>query len=109
MRVIVPLVVLASCVATTGAFTSLLGIAMNKPLKQSTSTFRQSSVECDDSECDLPDFDTDLSEPVAASVTDRGASVFRNSMLTDADGNKVKLGDKMGSGKSVVIFLRHLG
>lgn len=109
MRVILPLVVLASNVATTGAFTSLLGIAVNKQLKQSSSTFRQLSVECDDSECDLPDFDTNLGESVAASVTDRGASVFRNSMLTDADGNKVKLGDKMGSGKSVVVFLRHLG
>ena len=109
MRVIVPLVVLASCVATTGAFTSLLGIAVNKQLKQSSSTFRQLSVECDDSQCDLPDLDTDFGASGVASVADRGASVFRNSVLTDADGNKVRLGDMMGSGKSVVIFLRHLG
>ena len=109
MRVILPLVVLASFVATTGAFTSLLANSMSKQPKRSTTTFRQLSVECDDSQCDLPDLDTDFGASGVASVADRGASVFRNSVLTDADGNKVRLGDRMGSGKSVVIFLRHLG
>ena len=110
MRVIISLAVLASYVVTRGAFTSLLGVAVNQQQQHRTANFRHFlSVECDDSQCDLPDFDTDLSASTVESMKDQGASVFRNSMLTDADGNMVKLGDKMGSGKSVVVFLRHLG
>ena len=62
-------------------------------------------MDCDDVECEIPEFDDDMD----MGATPTGASVFRNSFLTDADGNVVKLGDKMGSKKSVVVFLRHLG
>ena len=37
------------------------------------------------------------------------ASVLRSAVLTNVDGDKIKLGDVMGSDTSVVIFLRHLG
>jgi hypothetical protein len=35
--------------------------------------------------------------------------VLRNIQLENALGEKVKLGSLMGDGKSVVVFLRHLG
>jgi len=34
---------------------------------------------------------------------------LRSALVTDADGSIVQLGQKMGEGKSVVVFLRHLG
>jgi hypothetical protein len=37
------------------------------------------------------------------------AKTLRSAVLTNADGESVRLGDKMGPGTSVVIFLRHLG
>ena len=86
-----------------------MGINVHQQQLHRTNSRHFLSVECDDSQCDLPDFDTDVRAADVESVKDQGASVFRNSMLTDVDGNMVKLGDKMGAGKSVVIFLRHLG
>lgn len=40
------------------------------------------------------------------SVTARG---LRSAVLTNIDGEKVRLDQKMGKGTSIVIFLRHLG
>jgi hypothetical protein len=37
------------------------------------------------------------------------AKTLRSAVLTNADGESVRLGDKMGPGTSVVIFLRHMG
>jgi len=37
------------------------------------------------------------------------AKNIRECVLTDLNGKKTKLGDVMGSRKSVVVFLRHLG
>jgi len=36
-------------------------------------------------------------------------NLMKSLELTDANGVKKKLGDVMGNGKSVVVFLRHLG
>ena len=37
------------------------------------------------------------------------ASQIRSAQLTNADGENITLGDKMGKGTSLVIFLRHMG
>ena len=37
------------------------------------------------------------------------AEMLRSAVLTSADGTKVRLGDEMGEGRAVVVFLRHLG
>lgn len=53
--------------------------------------------------CDNP---TDAGLIKDASIS---ASILRNAGLTNAKDETVKLGDIMGKGKSVVIFLRHMG
>jgi hypothetical protein len=54
--------------------------------------------------CDMPDVDpTDL-------MSQKGsAQILRNAMLTNAAGDVIPLGDSMGQGTSLVVFLRHLG
>lgn len=37
------------------------------------------------------------------------AQTLRSAVLTNADGESVRLGDQMGQGTSVVVFLRHMG
>ncbi len=37
------------------------------------------------------------------------AKALRSALLTNANGEMVRLNEKMGSGTSIVIFLRHLG
>ena len=37
------------------------------------------------------------------------ASILRSLVLTNVDGDSISLGNLMGKGKSVVIFLRHMG
>ena len=66
----------------------------------STSALDQSSTEIA-KPCDMPDV-TDIPEGVTARA-------LRSAVLTDINGQKIQLGDKMGSGTSIVIFLRHLG
>ena len=67
----------------------------------SVTTFRLSSATESDasSPCAMP-------EVIPESVTARD---IRSAILTNADGELVNLGEKMGNGKSIVIFLRHLG
>lgn len=100
MKLVLPLVLLASRRASTGAFTPL-SVGASRNIRQSTPLF---AVECD-TVCELPT-DGGFGAPVDSGPG--GASVFRGSLLTDADDNSVRLGDKMGDGKSVVVFLRHL-
>ena len=64
-------------------------------------------LEAQDCECDNPE---DTNAMPASLVHQKGSGeLFRSAKVTDVDGNMVRLGDKMGKGKSVVIFLRHLG
>lgn len=99
-------IVVATMAATTGAFAPQFG----RPTQISKTTTSQlfmdlADLECDDDGCIIPDEDEDD----FAAVGDQGASAFRDCMVTDVNGEAVKLGDKMGDGKSVVVFLRHLG
>lgn len=71
-------------------------------------TFKHASVAsvrmAEGSVCDTPE---GLSSPDL--VSQKGsASILRSAVLTNADGDKVRLGDRMTQGTSVVIFLRHL-
>ena len=52
------------------------------------------------SPCALPD------GPLPDAVTAKG---LRSAVLTTADGERVALGERMGRGTSIVVFLRHLG
>ena len=53
--------------------------------------------------CDKPDVEAvDLVAQKASGIT------LRESMVTNVDGKVVSLGDAMGDGTSVVVFLRHL-
>jgi hypothetical protein len=55
--------------------------------------------------CDMPD-GVDATD----FMSQKGSGdILRSAMLTNAAGEKVSLGDSMGSGSSLVIFLRHLG
>lgn len=45
----------------------------------------------------------------APELVGKPADFLRTAGLTAATGDAIKLGDVMGDGKSVVIFLRHLG
>ena len=82
------------------------GVARNTLL----SPLNAESVEAQDCECASPD-DSDAAFATKPSLVNQkgSAELFRSAILTDVDGNMVRLGDKMGEGRSVVIFLRHLG
>jgi hypothetical protein len=69
-------------------------------------------VECNSDtmgECELPDTMTRDEDYSPMSVLPQRALVLRKSQVTDRNGNRIILGDVMGPGKSVVVFLRHLG
>ena len=52
---------------------------------------------------------SDAEKVEAPELVGTNADFLRTAGLTAASGEVVKLGDVMGDGKSVVIFLRHLG
>jgi hypothetical protein len=59
-----------------------------------------SSTTTDNAPCAMPN------DVIPESVT---AKALRTAILTNANGETVRLDEKMGSGTSLVIFLRHLG
>ena len=61
--------------------------------------------EAQETPCDIP---TDVINPDLVSKKGSG-KILRSAMLTDVNGEIVRLGDKMGTGTSIVIFLRHMG
>ena len=52
---------------------------------------------------------SDLEKVEAPELVGKPADFLRTAGLTAATGDAIKLGDVMSDGKSVVIFLRHLG
>lgn len=52
--------------------------------------------------CDVP-IDVDLSPTLSSSAP------LRSALLTNADNERILLNEKMGSGTSILIFLRHMG
>jgi hypothetical protein len=60
--------------------------------------------------CDLDGNCGPMNDGVATvNEKDVSADLLRSVSVTGADGIQVELGQKMGTGKSVVVFLRHLG
>lgn len=85
---------------------SSVGILNNDArfVKTTTSNFKLMAMSTDKEEatppCAMPD------DVIPESVTAQG---LRSAVLTNADGDLVNLGEQMGQGKSIVVFLRHLG
>jgi hypothetical protein len=73
-------------------------VARNAKSSLVSSRFMSSSVQ-EEAPCATPDI-------IPPQVT---AKALRSAVLTDADGNLVRLGEEMGKGTSIVVFLRHLG
>ena len=93
--------VLAAAAGSANAFQQqpVLAIRPTCPAFVATVTTLQSTTT-DEPPCATPDIE------VPQGVT---AKLLRSAVLTNADGQEVSLGAKMGQGASVVVFLRHLG
>lgn len=87
------------------------GSTLGRNARLSSQLYATDSAGAKDCECEnSEDADALAATTQPSLVNQKGAAeLFRSAVLTDADGNKIRLGDKMGEGRSVVIFLRHLG
>lgn len=105
MRLRLSLAIAAAGLAVGSAFvpSPSFGITTIRSVGSSASLWMASEVR--GTPCDIPE---DIVNPDLVSQKGSG-NLMRDVMLTDADGKVVRLGDKMGGGTSVVIFLRHLG
>lgn len=103
---------LSFLVATTGAFVPSNSNGVSFPTSRTTTAIigklHAEKALDNDCECDTPSDEGDVSVPSLVGTKGSG-NAFRSAILTDVDGNMIRLGDKMGQKKSVVIFLRHLG
>jgi hypothetical protein len=94
--------VTAWCTAVNGFVVSTVPILSAPRARVDGALFMASQQE---SPCDIPD---DIVNPDLVSQKGSG-KLMRDAMLTDVNGDTIKLGDKMGQGTSVVVFLRHMG
>lgn len=90
----------AWCTAVNGFVVSTVPI-LNAP-RVDDALFMASQKE---TPCDIPNY---IVNPDLVSQKGSG-KLMRDAMLTDVNGDTITLGDKMGRGTSVVVFLRHLG
>jgi len=100
-------VLLASLLGTAAAFSP-----SPRSVQSDVITYRTASsfVEMSTTPTPTTDTDVDVREDAPRLVDQPGsAKILRGLLLTDADGNQITLGDKMGPSKSIVIFLRHMG
>ena len=102
MRLRLSLAIAAAGIAAGSAFipSPSFGMTASRSVGNSASLWMASEAPCA-----IPEgiINPDL-------VSQKGSgNLLRDVMLTDVDDNVVRLGDKMGGGTSVVIFLRHLG
>ena len=112
LPVFTSVVAVAACVASTAFTASAFQPFSNAGRRQrASSTLEQltfgslkvlfgTKTEESSSNCAIPN------DVIPDSVT---AQSLRSAVLTNANGEKVRLDEKMGPGTSVVIFLRHLG
>lgn len=110
-----PSLLLAACALDFAAKPTFSFISPSVSLQRVSSSARIVSYELsaetvrkEDCECVSSDSGDGL---LADSLVDQkgSAQLFRSLTLTDANGENIRLGERMGEGKSVVIFLRHLG
>jgi hypothetical protein len=106
---------MATCMSAVSGFAPTFGITTTststKTMKTKNASFslamNEASVpQCDEEECVIPD---DLEEALVPFKQPGMGQLLRSAVLTNADGGFVRLDKAMGQGKSVVVFLRHLG
>mmetsp|Transcript_13235 Transcript_13235/g.15398 ORF Transcript_13235/g.15398 Transcript_13235/m.15398 type:complete len:106 (-) Transcript_13235:141-458(-) len=73
--------------------------------KTSLSPYSSQLFSSESAICDIPKnvVQTDLTSQKGS------GSILRSAVLTNVNGDSISLGSKMGQGKSIVIFLRHMG
>ena len=90
----------AALVALSALASGFQPAAVKSAVTTTSSSVLSLAATTEGTPCDTPDI------AIPEGVT---ANVLRSAVLTNVDGQKVQLGDKMGSGTSIVIFLRHMG
>ena len=71
----------------------------------STTKTRGTSLSSTTTPCDIPQ---DI-KPIDLVSQKGSASILRSVVLTNVDGDFISLGKLMGKGKSIIVFLRHMG
>lgn len=102
MRVTIATAALAALAVSATAFQT--HSSMMRRMAASSSIILASSATgtTNGAPCAMPDNNMEIPPGVTAKT-------LRSAVLTNADGESVRLGDKMGPGTSVVVFLRHMG
>lgn len=98
MRLSLPLILTAAACSAVSGFSPSLGARLGE-------SSAVSSLYMTEAPCDVP---SDVINPDLVSQKGSG-KLLRSAMLTNADGEVIRLGDKMGNGTSVVVYLRHMG
>ena len=108
-------VIVVGCNVITSGFSPAPKPVMNIGLvveKSSHSSLFMIDSQCDEAECVLPDDDYDLVSTMVrqSTISPKGAAkILRAAVLTNANGDYVRLDTAMKQKTSVVVFLRHLG
>jgi hypothetical protein len=92
--------------AVATAFGLVSGFAPNAIQNAVRSNSRERSMSSSETEtvCDMPE-----GVEVRDLISQKGSGkLIRSAILSDFNGDIVRLGDEMGQGTSLVIFLRHL-
>ncbi len=71
----------------------------------STTKTRGTSLSSTTTPCNIPQ---DI-KPIDLVSQKGSASILRSVVLTNVDGDFISLGKLMGKGKSIIVFLRHMG
>mmetsp|Transcript_13243 Transcript_13243/g.37786 ORF Transcript_13243/g.37786 Transcript_13243/m.37786 type:complete len:102 (-) Transcript_13243:861-1166(-) len=101
MKLLLPVVAAATC-ASASAFVAPSNV--NAGLARSIGPLH--TTEQSNAPCDAPE-----GVETAPDLTSQpgSARLLRSNVVTNADGDFIQLGDSMGTGTSVVVFLRHMG
>jgi hypothetical protein len=96
---VIAAVVFHAVIRLGGAFQPSYARTSNEQSKRRFTTIRNAVDDAANSPYDIP-----VVDPLSVTARD-----LRSISVTNANGTPVPLGDAMGSGTSVVVFLRHLG
>jgi hypothetical protein len=107
--------IVVGCNVMTSGFLPVPKPFMNVGLvatKSSHTSLFMIDSQCDEEECVLPDDDYDFTSTMVrqSTISTKGAAkTLRATVLTNANGDYVRLDTAMKQKTSVVVFLRHLG
>jgi hypothetical protein len=91
---------------STGASFTLNAPLNNVAIPSKTSVTTCFAETVTSKPCDMPEGFDD----VPSLVSQKGSGkILRSQTVTNSEGELISLGDAMGKGKSIVIFLRHMG